>query len=77
MLGIELVDEFQIAVNGISGSPVPAAAVFLLMRRQDVDAPVLAVQIPIAADADIGTQYERFILSQNTYSVDSRIGAVA
>ncbi|MNP57566.1 hypothetical protein D3C76_1524070 [compost metagenome] len=54
MLWIELFDEIQVPVNRIRCASVPAAPVFTLMWWKDIYSAIFAVQIPIAADADIG-----------------------
>ena len=67
----------QILVNRIRSPCIPLRLPRLLIRREDCDAALIAVQIPRNADADMSIESQRLILGQDTDCVDSRIDAVA
>ena len=76
VLGIILLDEVDILVDGIGGAAVPFAALGSHIGRKHKYAAVAQVEVPRLAGTDIAIKLERLILRENTYSVNLRIGAV-
>ena len=77
IIGIELLDESQVLVDGVGGAGIPLAALALDIGRQNINAAMGQVQVPGRAAADVGIELEGLVLGQHTHHVHAAVGAVA
>ena len=71
ILGIIAFNKGYILINCIGCTLVPVLAGGFLIGRKHMNSAVKAVQIPGLSISDIFIQYQRLILGQDTYCVNS------
>ena len=77
MIGIIHLDEVHVLIDGVGRAGEPGALFpGALIRREDVNAAVLGIEIPRLAAADIAVQTQRLILREHTHGVNAGVGAV-
>ena len=76
VLGVVFVDEVDVLVDSICGAFVPVRALDLLIRGQDVDSAVRAVEVPGLAVADVVIQLKGLVLGQDADRIDAGVYAV-
>ena len=74
--GIITINEGNVLIDGVGGALVPVRSARLLIRRQNMDAAVQAVQIPGLAIADVLVEHKRLILGQDAHRINAGIDAV-
>ncbi|MNJ03376.1 hypothetical protein D3C73_1636670 [compost metagenome] len=62
MLRVKLFDKVEIPIDGVCCSTIPVASILTFMWGQYIYTTIFAIQIPIAADSNVGMQHKRFIL---------------
>ena len=76
VIGIILLDEGHVLVDGVGGAAIPVAGLAGLVGGQDEHAAVGQVQIPRSAGADVGVQLQGHILGQHAHGINTAVGAV-
>ena len=76
ILRVVAFDERYVLINCIGRALVPVGTSRLLVRRQDMDAAVEAIQIPGLSVPDILIEYHGLILGENAYCVNTRVDTV-
>ena len=76
VIGIILLDEGHVLVDGVGGAAVPVAALDGLVGGQNEHAAVGQVQIPRSAGADVAVQLQGHILGQHAHGINTAVGAV-
>ena len=69
-------DEFEVLIYGVGGSPVPVAAAATLVGREHEGAASGAVEVPGLTAADVFRELEGLVLGENTDGVYPGIDAV-
>ena len=66
VFGIISVDKVYVLINSVCGALVPLRALYLLIRRENMNSSLRSVEIPRLTVADIVVKLKRLILGQNT-----------
>ena len=75
VLGIVILQELNVLVDGVCGALVPLG-LFALVRRQNVDAAAQAVEVPRLAGTDVSVEHMRLVLGQHADSINAGVDAV-
>ena len=76
VIGIILLDEGHVLVDGVGGAAIPVAGLAGLVGGQDEHAAVGKVQIPRSAGADVAVQLQGHKLGQHAHGINTAVGAV-
>ena len=76
-VGIVFGEEVEILQNGVGGAGIPVVLAAALIRLQEPDAAVLAVEIPGFTDADVFVEAVGTILGEDADGIDAAIDTVA
>ena len=76
IIRIPLLDESDVLIDGVGGTLVPFAGFSCLIGGQNENTAIGQIQIPGRARSNVGIQFKRSVLSQNTNHVNTGVGAV-